>query len=63
VAANRKPDDFRLEDWTIPEQELLWNTPAAPAGKPTQSRFQSPNVIELDQYRRRRKRGALNGGG
>jgi len=55
MAANHKSEDFRVEDWAIPEDELPWNTPAAaPAGKPTPTRFQSANIIELDQYRRRK---------
>jgi len=54
MAANQKSDDFQIEDWAIPEDELPWNTPAAAtADKPTQARFQSANnIIELDQYRR-----------
>jgi hypothetical protein len=53
VAANQKSEDFRIEDWAIPEDELPWNAPAAAmVGKPTQSRFQAANVIELNQYRR-----------
>jgi hypothetical protein len=56
MAANQKSDDFQIEDWAIPEDELPWNTPAAaPADRPTQSRFQAPNVIELDQYRRQKR--------
>jgi len=56
MAANHKSEDFRIEDWAIPEDELPWNTPAAaPAGKPTQTRFQAANIIELDQYRRRKR--------
>jgi hypothetical protein len=53
MAANQKSDDFQIEDWAIPEDELPWNAPAAAtAAKPTQSRFQAANVIELNQYRR-----------
>jgi hypothetical protein len=48
---NQKPDDFQIEDWAIPEDELPWNTPvAAQASKTTHS-----NVVELDQYRRERR--------
>jgi hypothetical protein len=55
MAANQKSGDFRIEDWAIPEDELPWNAPAAPVGKPTRTRFQSANVIELDQYRRQKQ--------
>jgi len=62
MATNQKSDDFRIEDWAIPKDELPWNTPAAAtAGRPTRPRFQAPNVIELDQYRRQ-KQDTLNGG-
>jgi len=54
MAANQKSDDFKVEDWAIPEDELPWNTPVA-------ARFQAPNVIELNQYRRQ-KRTAPNSG-
>jgi hypothetical protein len=56
MAANQKPEDFKIEDWAIPEDELPWNTPAADmADTPTRTRFQSANVIELNQYRRRKR--------
>ena len=56
MAADQKSDDFRIEDWAIPEHELPWNTPtAATADKPTQARFQAANIIELDQYRRQKR--------
>jgi hypothetical protein len=56
MAAHQKSEDFRIEDWAIPEEALPWNTPpAATAAKPTQSRFQAANVIELKQYRRRQR--------
>jgi hypothetical protein len=48
MAANQKSEDFKIEDWAIPEEELPWNIPAA-------ARFQSPNVIELEQYRRQKR--------
>jgi len=56
MAANQKSEDFRIEDWAIPEDELPWNAPApVMAAKPTQSRFQAANVIDLDQCRRQRR--------
>jgi hypothetical protein len=57
MAADQKSDDFRIEDWAIPEHELPWNTPvAATANKPSRARFQSANnIIELDQYRRQKR--------
>jgi hypothetical protein len=54
MAANQKSDDFKVEDWAIPEEELPWNAPAA-------ARFQATNIILLDQYRRQ-KRTAPNSG-
>jgi len=57
MAANQKSEDFRIEDWAIPEEELPWNAPPpVTADKPTRTRFQSANVIELDQYRRPKQR-------
>jgi len=48
MAANQKSEDFRIEDWAIPEDELPWNAAqVAPQ--------QSANVIDLEQYRRQRK--------
>ena len=41
MSANQKSEDFRIEDWAIPEAELPWNAPTA-------ARFQSPNVIDLE---------------
>jgi len=55
MPANQKSDDFQIEDWAIPEDELPWNAPATPAAKPAQNRFQSANIIELDQYRQRKR--------
>ena len=56
MATNQKSEDFRIEDWAIPENELPWNAPAAAtAGKPTRTRFQVANIIELDQYRRQKR--------
>ena len=50
MAANQKSEDFRIEDWAIPEDELPWNAPAAAAeDKPT------ADVIELEQYRRQKR--------
>jgi len=55
MAANQKSEDFKVEDWAIPEDELPWNAPTvAPAGKLSRSRFQAPNIVDLDQYRRGR---------
>jgi len=52
MVTHQKPEDFRIEDWAIPEDELPWNVPtAATADKPTRTR-PSANIIELDQYRR-----------
>jgi hypothetical protein len=48
MAANQKAEDFQIEDWAIPEEELPWNAGAA-------ARFQAPNVVCLEQYRRKRK--------
>jgi len=58
MATKQQSEDFRIEDWAIPEAELPWN--ATPR---QQSRFQSSssNIVELDQYRRR-GRDKLNGG-
>ena len=56
MAANQKSEDFRIEDWAIPESELPWNAPAAAtADKSTRIGFQSANVIELDKHRRQRR--------
>jgi hypothetical protein len=56
MAAKQKSEDFRIEDWAIPESELPWNAPAAAtADKSTRIGFQSANIIELDQYRRRKR--------
>ena len=55
MAANQK-SDFQIEDWAIPEDELPWNTPAAATtNKPSRTRFQSANIIDLDQYRQRKR--------
>jgi hypothetical protein len=48
MAGNQKAEDFQIEDWAIPEEELPWN-----AG--TAARFQTPNIVCLEQYRRKRK--------
>jgi hypothetical protein len=56
MAAKQKSEDFRIEDWAIPEAELPWNTAAA-AG------LQAPNVIHLDQYRRQKRKDAGAGKG
>jgi hypothetical protein len=48
MAAKQKSEEFQIEDWAIREEELPWNASAA-------ARFQAPNIVCLEQYRRKRK--------
>jgi hypothetical protein len=38
VAGNQKSEEFQIEDWAIPEEELPWNAGAT-------ARFQAPKVV------------------
>jgi hypothetical protein len=53
MSANQKRDDSFLREWTIPEEDRAKYTSQPWNGE--YRWFRSPNVICLEQYRRRRK--------